>query len=177
MANEITHGKEAACKAGDPDSLWNPLKKGMAIYSCILAYKIPQTEKPVAREVWLQSVKLERVDHDWATNIFTFKKNIGRKRPRTKARKKLKFKGWVEEAKFENRKKTVETAYHRIRGGKNIESSGHLCQRIRSISQRLFQGIILPWNTIWKKILWATKWEKCWSLLTFLAESHNNLAY
>ena len=30
----------------------DPLKKGMAIHSNMLAYKIPQTEKPVAREVW-----------------------------------------------------------------------------------------------------------------------------
>jgi len=56
----------------------DPLKKGMAIHSSILAYKIPQTEKPVAREAWLQSVELERVEHDWSTNIFTFKKNIER---------------------------------------------------------------------------------------------------
>ena len=42
----------------------DPLKKGMAIHSSILAYKIPQTEKPVAREAWLQSVELERVEHN-----------------------------------------------------------------------------------------------------------------
>ena len=42
------------------------LEKEMAIHSSILAWKIPWTEEPGG----LQSVWLQRVKHDWATNIF-----------------------------------------------------------------------------------------------------------
>ena len=41
-----------------------PLEKGMATHSRILAWKIPQTEEPGG----LQSMGLQRVRHDWATN-------------------------------------------------------------------------------------------------------------
>ena len=40
--------------------LENPLKKGMATYSCILAWKIPWTEEPEG----LQSIGLQRAGHD-----------------------------------------------------------------------------------------------------------------
>ena len=42
----------------------NPLEKGMAIHSSILAWRIPWTEKPGG----LQSTGSQRVRHDWATN-------------------------------------------------------------------------------------------------------------
>ena len=42
----------------------DPLEKGMASHSSILAWRIPWTEEPVG----LQSVGLQRVRHDWATN-------------------------------------------------------------------------------------------------------------
>ena len=45
------------------------LEKGMAIHTSILAWRIPWTEEPGG----LQSLGLQRVGHDWATNIFTFK--------------------------------------------------------------------------------------------------------
>jgi len=38
----------------------DPLEKGMATYSNILAWKIPWTEKPSA----LQSVGLQRIEHN-----------------------------------------------------------------------------------------------------------------
>ena len=41
-------------------SLEDPLEKGMATYSSILAWKIPWTEKPGR----LQSIGLQRVGHD-----------------------------------------------------------------------------------------------------------------
>ena len=41
-----------------------PLEKGMAIHSSILAWRIPWTEKPGG----LQSMGLQRVGHNWATN-------------------------------------------------------------------------------------------------------------
>ena len=44
----------------------DPLEKGMATYSSILAWRIPWTEEPGG----LQSMGLQRVGHDWAT--FTF---------------------------------------------------------------------------------------------------------
>ena len=47
-----------------------PLEKGMAIHSSILAWRIPWTEEPGR----LQSMWLQRVRHNWATNTFTFQK-------------------------------------------------------------------------------------------------------
>ena len=46
----------------------NPLEKGMATRSSIVAWRIPWTEEPG----WLQSVRFQRVRHDWVTNTFTF---------------------------------------------------------------------------------------------------------
>ena len=43
----------------------NPLEKGMAAHSSILAWRIPSTEPGN-----LQSLGLQRVGHDWATNTF-----------------------------------------------------------------------------------------------------------
>ena len=52
--------KDSTCNAGDPGlipGLGDPLEKGMATHSSILAWKIPWTEEPVG----LQSVALQRV--------------------------------------------------------------------------------------------------------------------
>ena len=66
-------GKASAYNAGDlVRSLgWeDPLEKEMATHSSILAWKIPWTEEPGR----LQSIGLQRVEHDWATSLslFTF---------------------------------------------------------------------------------------------------------
>ena len=56
-------GKESACSVGDPSSIpesEDPLEKGMATHSSILAWKIPWTEEPGR----LQSVESERVGHN-----------------------------------------------------------------------------------------------------------------
>ena len=45
-----------------------PLEKGMATHSSTLAWRIPWTEEPGR----LQSMGLQRVRYDWATNTFTF---------------------------------------------------------------------------------------------------------
>ena len=45
----------------------DPLEKGMATHSSILAWRIPWTEEPGG----LESMGFERVRHSWATNIFT----------------------------------------------------------------------------------------------------------
>ena len=47
----------------------DPLKKGMATHSSILAWKIPKREEPDG----LQPVGSQRVGHDWATNTFTWR--------------------------------------------------------------------------------------------------------
>ena len=46
----------------------DPLEKGVATLSSILAWRIPWTEEPGR----LQSMGLQRAGHDWVTNIFTF---------------------------------------------------------------------------------------------------------
>ena len=46
----------------------DPLEKGMAIHSSILAWRVPWTEEPDG----LQSMGLQRVGHDWVTNASTF---------------------------------------------------------------------------------------------------------
>ena len=45
----------------------DPLEKGMATQSSILAWRIPWTEEPGG----LQSTGSQRVEHDWATNTTT----------------------------------------------------------------------------------------------------------
>ena len=60
-------GKESLWNAGDQvQSLgWeDPLEKGMATHSSILAWKMPWTEEPGE----LQSMKSQRIRHDWETN-------------------------------------------------------------------------------------------------------------
>ena len=47
--------------------LEDPLEKGMAMHSSILAWRIPWTEEPSG----LQSVGLQRVGHDLVTNTTT----------------------------------------------------------------------------------------------------------
>ena len=59
-------GKESACMAVDPGSitgLGDPLEKGMATHSSILAQRIPHTEEPGG----LQSTGSQRVRHKRAT--------------------------------------------------------------------------------------------------------------
>ena len=56
-------GKESACNAGDLGSipeLEDPLEKGMATHSSILAWRIPWTEKPGG----LQSIRSQRIRHE-----------------------------------------------------------------------------------------------------------------
>ena len=56
-------GKESTCSTGDPGSMpgsEDPLEKGMATYSSILAWRIPWTEKPGR----LQSMGLQKVGQD-----------------------------------------------------------------------------------------------------------------
>ena len=63
-----TDGKESACSTGDrvlPLGLEDHLEKEMATHSSILAWKIPWTKKPGG----LQSMGLQRVGHDWATEL------------------------------------------------------------------------------------------------------------
>ena len=56
-------GKESACSAGDLGSFLgreDPLEKGMATHSSILAWRILQTEEPGG----LQSMGSQRIRHD-----------------------------------------------------------------------------------------------------------------
>ena len=59
--------KQYACNAGDPGSIpgsEDPLEKGMATYSNILAWRISWTEGPGG----LQSMRSERVGHGSVIN-------------------------------------------------------------------------------------------------------------
>ena len=49
----------------------DPLEKEMATCSSILAWRIPCTKEPGGLQS-LQSMGLQRIGHDWATNTFTF---------------------------------------------------------------------------------------------------------
>ena len=67
-------GKESACNAGDP--VWflgreDPLEKGMATHSSILAWRIPWTEEPGG----LQSMGSQRIGHNWTTFTLTPSQN------------------------------------------------------------------------------------------------------
>ena len=62
-----TSGKEPACRSRrhketqlQPLGREDPVEKGMATHSSILAWRIPRTEKPGG----LQSIGLQRVGHD-----------------------------------------------------------------------------------------------------------------
>ena len=62
-----SNGKESACNVGDQGSipgLGRSSGEGNAGHSSTLAWRIPGTEEPGG----LQSVGLQRVRHDWATN-------------------------------------------------------------------------------------------------------------
>ena len=59
-------GKESICQAEDTGSIpviKDPLEKGMATHSSILAWEIPWTEEPAG----IQSTGSQRVRHDLAT--------------------------------------------------------------------------------------------------------------
>ena len=58
-----SNGKDSVCNGGDPGSIpgsEDPLEKGMATLSGILAWKIPWSEKPGR----LQSMGSQRVRHN-----------------------------------------------------------------------------------------------------------------
>ena len=55
----------------------DPLGKGMATHSSILAWRISWTEEPGG----LQSLGSQRVGHNWATNTFTFFHFIHQRNP------------------------------------------------------------------------------------------------
>ena len=61
----ISFGKESACNAGDPGSIWeDPLEKRRATYSSILALEIQWNEEPSG----IRPMRSQRVGHGWATN-------------------------------------------------------------------------------------------------------------
>ena len=62
--------KESVGNGGDWGIIvgWeDPLEKGMASHSSILAYRIPWAERSGS----LQSIGSQRVGHDWVTNTHT----------------------------------------------------------------------------------------------------------
>ena len=67
----------------------DPLEKEMATHSNILAWRIPWTKEPGG----LQSMRLQRVGHVWATNIFT--RNYGPTCHRLDRKKKKKTTKWL----------------------------------------------------------------------------------
>ena len=61
-----SEGEESVCNVGNPGSILSqedPLEKGIATHSCILAWKIPWTEEPGGP----QPMGLQRVGHDGVT--------------------------------------------------------------------------------------------------------------
>ena len=75
-------GKESACNVGDLVSIlgWaDPLEKGKAAHSSILAWRIPWTEEPGR----LQSMGSQRVGHDWVTFTSSRESSQPRDQPRS----------------------------------------------------------------------------------------------
>ena len=76
-----SEGKESACNAGDSGLILgpeSPLEKGMATHSSILAWRIPWTEEPDGlQSMGSQRVRHDSVEHNWATNTFTFQVSGG----------------------------------------------------------------------------------------------------
>ena len=68
----------------------DPLEKGMATHSGILAWKIPWTEEPGK----LKSIESPTVRHNWATNTFTFI-FLGGSEIKNPSAKRLRFDPWV----------------------------------------------------------------------------------
>ena len=71
-----SHGQESACSVGDQvQSLGqeDPLERGMATHSSILARRTPWTEEPGG----LQAMGSSRGGQDWATNTLTFTRGEG----------------------------------------------------------------------------------------------------
>ena len=63
LASLVADSKAYACNVGDPVrslGLEDPLKKGMATHSSILAWRIPRTEEPGG----LQSMGSQKVGQD-----------------------------------------------------------------------------------------------------------------
>ena len=48
------------------------MEKGMATHSSILTWRIPWTEEADR----LESMKLQRIRHDWVSNVFTFSMSL-----------------------------------------------------------------------------------------------------
>ena len=77
----------------------DPLEKGRATHSSILAWRIPWTEEPGR----LQFMGSQRIRHDWKNNTFIFIYSLGLprwlsgKQPshQGKSRRRLKFHSWV----------------------------------------------------------------------------------
>ena len=76
-------GKESACNAGDPGQslgLEDPLEKGIAIHSSILAWRIPWTEEPgglsphgvTKSQTWLSDKHYENMKID--TKLYILEK-------------------------------------------------------------------------------------------------------
>ena len=70
----------------------DPLEKEMATHSSTLAWKIPWTEKPSR----LQSMRSQRVKHNWVTKIFTHSLHW----VDSKEIIKIKCKEWYEKSKY-----------------------------------------------------------------------------
>ena len=64
MVKNLSAMQEAQIQSLD---LEDPLEKGMATHSSILAWRIPWTKEPCG----LQSLESRRVGHDWVTNTST----------------------------------------------------------------------------------------------------------
>ena len=54
----------------------DPLEKGMATHSSILAWRIPWTEEPAGP----QSMGSQRVRHNWVANLYTYSISCGREK-------------------------------------------------------------------------------------------------
>ena len=74
LVAQILKNPPAMCETRIPTlGQEDPLEKGMATHSSILAWRIPWTEEPGG----LQSMGLPRVRHDWATSPHEQPRSLG----------------------------------------------------------------------------------------------------
>ena len=152
-------GKESACNV--ETWVWSlgwedPLEKGKATHSSILAWRIRSTEEPGG----LQSTGSQRVGHDWATNTHTLQKKKQEYLLTTL------FGGWLEERK--NHYSRIQAIKNRYLNYRAFRYSNHFLYRSSESPQNMRQSTKMCYHWLSlvpnlesyaKDFLWTRQWS------------------